>query len=128
MIPFGSAAGGRLGTIGLGTARDIGTYAEMVGRGEKPLSRITSSPLSADRGGFSHELDVAMERLQLPDMDKWPVSHRDSGRKLLAQWKEAGLLVDSRDGNGMSLTCAGFFWSDRLRKLLTDLVAAPVAG
>lgn len=128
MIPFGSAAGGRLGTIGLGTARDIGTYAEMVGRGEKPLSRITPSPISADRGGFSHELDVAMERLQLPDMDKWPVSHRDSGRKLLAQWKEAGLLVDSRDGNGMSLTCAGFFWSDRLRKLLTDFVAAPVAG
>ncbi len=128
MIPFGSAAGGRLGTIGLGTARDIGTYAEMVSRGEKPLSRITPSPLSADRGGFSHELDVAMERLQLPDMDKWPVSHRDSGRKLLAQWKEAGLLVDSKDGDGTSLTCAGFFWSDRLRKLLTDFVAAPVVG
>ncbi|EEO27362.1 heme anaerobic degradation radical SAM methyltransferase ChuW/HutW [Oxalobacter paraformigenes] len=128
MIPFGSAAGGRLGTIGLGTARDIGTYAEMVSRGEKPLSRITPSPLAADRGGFAHELDVAMERLQLPAMDKWPVSHRDSGRRLLAQWKEAGLLVDSGAGNGMSLTGAGFFWVDRLKKLLTDFVAAPVAG
>ena len=32
------------------------------------------------------------------------------------------------DGTGMSLTCAVFFWSDRLRKLLTDFVAAPVAG
>ncbi len=128
MIPFGSAAGGRLGTIGFGTERNIASYAERVGRGEKPLSRIAFSPLSVDRGGFFHEMDVAMESLRLPDLDKWPVSHRDSGKKLLAQWKEAGLLVDNQDGNGMSLTCAGFFWSERLKKLLADFVAAPVAG
>lgn len=128
MIPFGSAAGGRLGTIGLGTARDITSYTEMVERGEKPLSRIAFSPLSVDRGGFSHELDIAMESLRLPDIGKWPVSYRESGKKLLAQWKEAGLLADSSDGKGMSLTCAGFFWSDRLKKLLADFVAVPVAG
>lgn len=125
MIPFGSAAGGRLGTIGLGNARDMATYTEMVKKGEKPLSRITSSPLAVDKGGFVYQLDRAMENLHLPDIDEWPATHRDSGRKLLAQWTQAGLLAE--DAGGITLTCAGHFWSGYLKKRLLAFIATSSA-
>ena len=126
MIPFGSAAGGRLGTIGLGTARDIKSYTEMVERGEKPLGRITQAPLAADKTGFDRELDLAFEAIRVPAIDKWPEPLRESGRLLLAQWKKAGLLEGDVDGPGMAFTCAGFYWSSRMRKLLLEFAAEPV--
>lgn len=122
MIPFGSAAGGRLGTIGLGTARDIQSYTEMVERGEKPLGRITEVPFKADKDGFSQEVDKAFETLKVPAIDKWPEALRDSGRLLLAQWRQAGLLDGDVDGPGMVFTCAGFYWSSRMKKLLLEFV------
>ena len=126
MIPFGSAAGGRLGTIGLGTARDIKSYTEMVERGEKPLGRITQAPLAADKTGFDRELDLAFEAIRVPAIDKWPEPLRESGRLLLAQWKKAGLLEGNVDGSGMAFTCAGFYWSSRMKKLLLEFAAEPV--
>lgn len=126
MIPFGSAAGGRLGSIGLGTARDIKSYTEMVERGEKPLGRITRAPLAVDKTGFGKELDLAFEALKVPAIDSWPESHRESGRVLLSQWKKAGLLEGDADGSAMSFTCAGFYWSSRMRKLLLEFAAETV--
>ncbi len=126
MIPFGSAAGGRLGTIGLGTARDIKTYTEMVERGEKPLGRIAEAPLAPEKSGFAREVDTAFELIRVPGIGKWPESLRDSGRLLLAQWQKAGLLDGDVDGPGMSFTCAGFYWSARMKKLLLEFGAQPV--
>lgn len=126
MIPFGSAAGGRLGSIGLGTARDIKSYTEMVERGEKPLGRIAAAPLAAGKDGFAREIDVAFESIGVPAIGRWPESLREQGRLLLGQWKEAGLLAGDVDGPGMSFTCAGFYWSARLKKLLLEFSAAPV--
>ncbi|WAW10419.1 heme anaerobic degradation radical SAM methyltransferase ChuW/HutW [Oxalobacter vibrioformis] len=128
MIPFGSAGGGRLGAIGLGMARDIKTYTEMVEQGEKPLSRIAISPLAAEEGGFSYVLDESLEILRLPSLREWPASHQEAGEKLLAQWHEAGLILPQDDECGASLTCAGHFWSGRMKKLLLDLVAIPTAA
>ena len=126
MIPFGSAAGGRLGTIGLSTARDIKSYTEMVERGEKPLGRITEAPLAVEKTGFDKELDMAFETIRVPAIDKWPDSLRESGSLLLAQWKKAGLLEGDVNGPGMGFTCAGFYWSSRMKKLLLEFVAEPV--
>lgn len=126
MIPFGSAAGGRLGTIGLSTARDIKSYTEMVERGEKPLGRITEAPLAVEKTGFDKELDMAFETIRVPAIDKWPDSLRESGSLLLAQWKKAGLLEGDVDGPGMGFTCAGFYWSSRMKKLLLEFAAEPV--
>ena len=121
MIPFGSAAGGRLGTIGLSTARDIKSYTEMVERGEKPLGRITEAPLAVEKTGFDKELDMAFETIRVPAIDKWPDSLRESGSLLLAQWKKAGLLEGDVNGPG-TVSYTHLYFSSALKKSLFHVI------
>ncbi|MDR2924351.1 MAG: heme anaerobic degradation radical SAM methyltransferase ChuW/HutW [Azoarcus sp.] len=128
MLPFGSGAGGRLGAISLGNIGELKNYTEKVSRGEKPLARIAPVPLRDAQEGFETALSAAMEALKLPKLDEWPRSHRQQGEKLLDQWRRAGLLVEEKDGEEMRMTCAGNFWSPRLKKMLLDFAATPAAG
>lgn len=128
MLPFGSGAGGRIGGISLGNTGVLEDYTEKVSRGEKPLGRIAHSALRDGRETFEYTVTVAIEALRVPGLEKWPASHRRQGEKLLAQWRRVGLLGDEEDDQGIRLTCAGNFWSARLKKLMLDFAATPAVG
>lgn len=123
MIPFGSAAGGRLHTIGLGNSRDIKTYRMQVDAGEKPLGRITSSPLRPAPDGFNQVLTSYEENLCLPPVDLWPESHRTMAGQLLSQWQDAGLLM--KTDKGLRLTGAGYFWTQKIKGLVQRFLQTP---
>ncbi|MDR1311257.1 MAG: heme anaerobic degradation radical SAM methyltransferase ChuW/HutW [Burkholderiaceae bacterium] len=127
MIPFGSGAGGRLGSISIGNTGALTDYESRVAAGEKPVGRMVRSPLLADQHGFNHTLDTALEELTLPSLEKWPENYREMGEKLLSQWRQAGLWSDENDERHMKLTRAGNFWSAHMRKRLLDFVSSPVA-
>jgi len=123
MIPFGSAAGGRIHAISLGNARDIQTYREKIEAGEKPLGRIMESPLQPPPAGFNQTLDSYGKKICLPPTDLWPESHRFMAEKLLSQWQKAGLLLKTDDG--LRLTAAGFFWNKKMQGLIKDFLQTP---
>lgn len=116
MIPFGSAAGGRLHTVSLANSRDIRTYRAQVEAGKKPLERISESPLRPAPDGFNRVLASYSEKLCLPPPDLWPESHRAMAGLLLSQWQDAGLLI--KTGNDLRLTGAGYFWSQKMNALI----------
>ncbi|MGL4667936.1 MAG: heme anaerobic degradation radical SAM methyltransferase ChuW/HutW [Saezia sp.] len=120
MIPFGSGAGGRLGAISLGNSSNIAEYEEMVQSGVKPLKRIMNSPLRNAPQGFAHDLDVHLEKLTLPALNKWPNQLLPEAKTLIEQWQQAGLVRLLSENDEIQLTCAGTFWSVRIRKLLLD--------
>ncbi|MDR1162636.1 MAG: heme anaerobic degradation radical SAM methyltransferase ChuW/HutW [Candidatus Accumulibacter sp.] len=124
MIPFGSGAGGRIGSISLGNAGVLADYGEKVLSGKKPIARLALSPPKSASESFGRLIDEALEELRLPAIERWPQSHREKGKELLSQWREAGLLhsTDSQDESAR-LTCAGNFWAPHMKKLLIDFAA-----
>ena len=124
MIPFGSAAGGRLHAIGLSNSRDIKTYRAQVEAGEKPLGRIMSSPLRPAPEGFSQVLASYSQNLCLPPADLWPEPDRAMAGQLLSQWQDAGLLLKTDEG--LRLTGAGYFWTQRIKGLIQRFLQTPV--
>lgn len=118
MMPFGSGAGGRLGDISLGNNSTFTEYEEAVRSSVKPLKRIAHSPLRNAPEGFEYELDCALEQLKLPALQKWPSNLAEQAKTLLTQWEKAGLLEFVSAENAMPMTCAGVFWSQRIRNLL----------
>ena len=123
MIPFGSAAGGRLHSIGLGNSRDIKTYRAQVEAGEKPLGRIMASPLRPAPEGFNQVLASYGENLCLPPAGLWPEPHRAMAGKLLSQWQDAGLLRETE--GGLRLTGAGYFWTQKIKGLVQRFLQTP---
>lgn len=124
MIPFGSAAGGRLNTISLGNSRDINTYRAHIDAGEKPLERIMKSPLRAVSDHFQQTLATYRERLCIPPVTLWPETHRILADQLLSQWQKAGLLV--KTGDGFRLTGAGYFWDRKIQTFIRNFLQTPV--
>ena len=123
MIPFGSAAGGRLHSIGLANSRDIKTYRTQIEAGEKPLGQVMESPLRAKPSGFNQVLASYRENLCLPPPGLWPEDHRAMAEQLLIQWQEAGLL--SKTDDGMRLTGAGYFWIQKIQELIQRFLRTP---
>lgn len=124
MIPFGSAAGGRIHGIGLSNSRDIKTYRAQVEAGEKPLGRIMASPLRPSPEGFNQVLASYGENLCLPPAGLWPEPHRVLAGQLLSQWQDAGLLMETE--RGLRLTGAGYFWTQRIKGLVQRFLQTPV--
>ncbi len=124
MVPFGSAAGGRLYNIGLGNARDIKTYRTQIEAGEKPLGRIMASPLRQTSEGFNQVLASYGENLCIPPAGLWPESHREMAGQLLSQWQDAGLLMQTDDG--LRLTGAGYFWTQKIQGLIQRFLQTPI--
>ena len=118
MVPFGSGGGGRLDNIGLGNNGNYMEYEEAVRAGIKPLKRIMHSPRKHAPDSFAHELDCSLEQLKVPAAQRWPTHFQDQVQILLAQWTKAGLLEAKNDDNASLLTCAGVFWSQRIRNML----------
>lgn len=125
IIPFGSAAGGRLNAISLANARDIKTYRNMVEAGEKPLGHIMPSPLRPIPMGFDAVLASYAEKLALPPVALWPEDRRSEAEGLLTQWQAAGLLKDN--GKEFCLTGDGYFWSQKMKGLIQRFLSEPVS-
>lgn len=123
MIPFGSGAGGRIGSISLSNTGSIENYEKIVKSGIKPIKRLMRSPLMPQKG-FVRELGNAFEKLRMPLPEQWPENLRPQAEKLTAQWQQAGLVSTEKDALGLQLTCAGTFWAARMNKMLADFVSA----
>lgn len=96
-VPVGCGAGGRLGRIRFFNDGDLDQYFSAINAGTKPVAsaiRLSDSAHSMDAiaSDFDRGL-LAPEGWWLPN-----ASLRDSIRRLLGQWAEAGLVEASADG------------------------------
>lgn len=121
MIPFGSGAGGRIGSISIGNTSTIEEYEKMVNADIKPAKRIMRSPLRQQHG-FAYQLESSFEKLRILAPDQWPENLRPQASKLTSQWQDAGLLTHQQNEQGIRLSCAGTFWAARMNKMLNEFI------
>jgi len=121
MIPFGSGAGGRIGSISIGNTSTIEEYEKMVNADIKPTKRIMRSPLRQQHG-FVYQLENSFEKLRILAPDQWPENLRLQASKLTSQWQDAGLLTHQQNKQGIRLSCAGTFWATRMNKMLNEFI------
>ncbi|MCC5833426.1 MAG: radical SAM protein [Opitutales bacterium] len=119
ILPFGSAAGGRIGPITLMQEPTMESYRKQVLANEKPVhARSRSQPIS-EREQFAQTLSHAVEHRQLPPLKAWPKTPNLALEDLILNWRYAGLLtaVPECCHTPISLSSAGSYWALHLRDL-----------
>lgn len=119
ILPFGSAAGGRIGPIALMQEPTVESYRKRILAHEKPAhAQLRSQPISK-REQFAQTLSNAIEHRQLPPLSIWPQTPHAALEDLILNWRYAGLLTAGPKccHTPISLTSAGSYWALHLRDL-----------
>lgn len=120
VLPLGAGAGGNVGGFGFMQHRNLDTYIAAVKAGEIPLAMMTqTSPQAA----LHSEIKASFDRGFLSARDFVTKFHQDVFhycRPLFAIWQQNGLV--NLEGNYLSLTLAGEFWSVSLAQAMIEVV------
>lgn len=131
-LNFGAGAGGLLHGYFMFNHNNVETYAELLGKGQKPIAMLSSppehmAPLNVILGQMEHcrlnldELEAAMAAQKDAYYAGFKV--RELYSPLLQNWLEAGLIT--LDGPWLELTMAGQFWQVNLTQALIGWLRRP---
>lgn len=123
MLPFGSSAGGRLGSVAMMGDRDLGSYTTRLQNGELPV-RVMGNPFVVKTAPtFADNLAAALESRSLPPLAIWPETSKAMTANILTNWQNAGLIeaIPNDEGNPIPLTQTGCYWSQHLQRLLLGM-------